>query len=154
MPDSAGTATAYLTGVKANYKTIGVNGHVKLDTPDCDLLHNNSVTSILAWGIEAGKAAGIVTTTRVTHATPAGTYAHTQNRNWEEKLPSDIFFKGRCKDIASQLIEDYPGNRFNVIMGGGRGMMTPNTQFDPKGLKQHGRLVPVKGMLSLFLLKF
>lgn len=44
MPDSAGTATAYLTGVKANYKTIGVNGRVPLDTPDCDLVHNNSVS--------------------------------------------------------------------------------------------------------------
>jgi len=52
---------------------------------------------------------GIVTTTRVTHATPAGAYAHTANRNWEgdHYISSTVAAQG-CKDIARQLVEDNP----------------------------------------------
>lgn len=84
----------------------------------------------------------------MTHATPAGAYAHVQNRDWEADVPSKINFKGTCKDIARQLLEDEPGNKFNVILGGGRGMMLPNTEFDPKGVLRNGRLVPTRGNRS------
>lgn len=48
-----------------------------------------------------------MTTTRVTHATPAGTYANTAERNWEGD--SDMtHVTGGCKDIALQLIEENP----------------------------------------------
>lgn len=57
---------------------------------------------------------GIVTTTRITHATPAATYAHSTYRYWEcdEELPLDVV--GNAKDIARQLVEDAPGNNFKV----------------------------------------
>ena len=48
---------------------------------------------------------GVVTTSRVQHASPAGAYAHTVNRNWysDADLPADAQTYG-CQDIATQLI--------------------------------------------------
>lgn len=60
-----------------------------------------------------------MTTSRVTHATPSGLYAHTPDRKWEceAMVPEN---SRQCKDIARQLIEDEPGRNIQVIMGGGR----------------------------------
>lgn len=80
----------------------------------------------------ADKRTGFVTTTRVTHATPAALYAHATNRYWECSS-----LEPNTPDIGRQLIETLPGSRFNVILGGGRAVMgaddgeatTPPTQF-------------------------
>lgn len=66
---------AYLTGVKGNYGTIGVNA--KVPFKDCKAGQDNSThtTSIAQWAIDAGKWAGLVTTSRVTDASPAGEFA-------------------------------------------------------------------------------
>lgn len=133
MPDSAGTATAYLTGVKANYGTIGVSSKVNQQTMDCHLINSSSVSSILQWALDAGKSAGVVTTTRITHATPAASYAHVPDRDWEGSAPEELANQPGCKDIAKQLVEEYPGNRLSVILGGGRREFIPKGQFDPKG---------------------
>ena len=135
VPDSAGTATAFLCGVKANYETIGVNGHVASDEVDCQKVTKNQVPSILQWAVEAGKSAGLVTTARVTHATPAASYAHSPSRNFEsdENLPAEL---APCKDIALQLIEDEPGKSLKVIMGGGRRHFMPPSWVDPVGNKK------------------
>ena len=77
-----------------------------------DIINKHKVDSVAAWAIKEGKWAGIVTSTRVTHATPAGAYAHTGNRHWECDV--DVKGSGSCKDIASQLVEDFPGNKFKV----------------------------------------
>lgn len=90
-----------------------------------------------------GKATGIVTTTRITHATPAAAYAHIATRKWESEIQNET--KGTCKDIAKQLIEDSPGSELNVILGGGRGHFLPTTQFDPKGIRSNGELKAMKG---------
>lgn len=62
----------------------------------------------------SGKSTGFVTTTRVTHATPAAFYAHAANRYWEsdDKVPKEA--RSLCKDIARQLIEEEPGRNLNV----------------------------------------
>ncbi|XP_047482851.1 alkaline phosphatase-like [Penaeus chinensis] len=121
VPDSAGTGTAYLTGVKTNYKTIGFDASIKYD--DCQTMYeNNKVYSIAKWAQDAGKRSGVVTSTRVTHATPASTYAHVANRDWECDGAIKAEDMQKCpelKDIARQLIEDEPGSSLNVIMGGG-----------------------------------
>ncbi|PRD20246.1 UNVERIFIED_CONTAM: Alkaline phosphatase, tissue-nonspecific isozyme [Trichonephila clavipes] len=77
---------------------------------------------------------------RVTHATPAPLYAHAANRWWE----SDANFKTEkeralCKDIARQLVEDYPGKNLQVILGGGREALMPNTTFDPEYPEKRGK---------------
>lgn len=52
---------------------------------------------------------GIVTTTRVTHATPSAAYAHCVDRDWysDGDMPAKAVQEG-CKDIARQLIENIP----------------------------------------------
>lgn len=56
---------------------------------------------------------GFVTTTRVTHATPAPLYAHGPNRKWEceSTMPASA---SNCKDIARQLVENEPGRNIKV----------------------------------------
>lgn len=73
--------------------------------------------------ISVGKSTGFVTTTRVTHATPAALYAHSASRYWESddrmmSNHSDNNVKNSefCKDIARQLIEDEPGKNLNVML--------------------------------------
>ncbi|XP_075214863.1 membrane-bound alkaline phosphatase-like [Lycorma delicatula] len=122
VPDSACTATAYLSGVKANQATLGVTSSVKFGDCKASVDPNNQVTSILEWAQRAKKSTGIVTTTRVTHATPAGTYAHSSNRDWEsdKNMRESRQNLSMCKDIAAQLIQEIPGRHINVILGGGR----------------------------------
>lgn len=56
-----------------------------------------------------GKSVGIVTTTRVNHATPSAAYAHCVDRDWysDNEMPPDAVQAG-CKDIAMQLFENIP----------------------------------------------
>src|SRR5690606_271633 len=87
-PDSAGTMTAITTGVKSHMGSIGVYAGNRNDCADS--LGKRALTWLeLADG--AGLGTGIVTTARVTHATPAATYAHVPNRGWENNaaLPAE-----------------------------------------------------------------
>lgn len=128
MPDSAGTATAYLCGVKANYGTLGVTAA----TPryNCSATYGNEVTSVLHRAKQAGKSVGIVTTTRVQHASPGANYAHTANRGWydDTELSTEAVENG-CRDIAYQLVHN---TEIDVILGGGRQYMFPKTVKDPE----------------------
>ncbi|XP_051231893.1 intestinal-type alkaline phosphatase [Dicentrarchus labrax] len=128
MPDSAGTATAYLCGVKANYGTLGVTAA----TPryNCGASYGNEVTSVLHRAKKAGKSVGIVTTTRVQHASPGASYAHSANRGWysDSDLTPEAVQNG-CRDIAYQLVHN---TEINVILGGGRQYMFPKTMQDPE----------------------
>lgn len=101
-PDSAGTMTAITTGVKSHMGAIGVSsGH----RSDCADSLNKGLLSWLQLADSAGMATGIVTTTRLTHATPAATYAHSPDRNWENDtdLPESARAAG-CQDIAQQVL--------------------------------------------------
>ena len=51
-PDSAGTGTAYLTGVKTNMGTIGINAHARRG--DCTSSIGTHLTSILDWSHDKG----------------------------------------------------------------------------------------------------
>ncbi|EFX85107.1 salivary alkaline phosphatase [Daphnia pulex] len=120
VADSAGTATAYLTGVKGRYGTLGLDVSAPYNICRSDLGTKPHVQSVIKWAQDAGKATGFVTTTRVTHATPAGLYAHSANRDWECDSQVPPANRHECKDIARQLIEDEPGRNINIILGGGR----------------------------------
>lgn len=134
MSDSACTASAYLSGVKANYQTIGVTADVQLNDCAASKQPQNRLSSIADWALQRGKAAGLVTTTRVTHASPAGVYAHTSNRDFESDY--DVFDLGHdpsaCPDIAQQLL-DKVGQGLQVVLGGGTKKFLPNTLSDVYG---------------------
>lgn len=65
---------------------------------------------IISWPLfpyVSGKSVGIVTTTRVQHASPAASYAHSADRGWysDAELPAEAANEG-CIDIASQLVQN------------------------------------------------
>jgi hypothetical protein len=65
---------------------------------------------------DAGKSTGVVTTTRITHASPAGAYSHIANRDWENDW--QVSQSGQnpavCSDIAKQLVLSDPGKNIKV----------------------------------------
>ncbi|XP_023947365.1 membrane-bound alkaline phosphatase [Bicyclus anynana] len=119
VADSACSGTAYLSGVKANSGTVGVSAAVKRGDCKGQQDPHNTVTGLMDWAQRAGKSTGIVTTTRVTHASPAAAYAHSAERKWE--ADADLTEQGRsCEDIASQLVRGRVGSHIDVVFGGGR----------------------------------
>ncbi|KAH8396137.1 hypothetical protein KR222_003873, partial [Zaprionus bogoriensis] len=135
VPDSFSTATALFGGVKVNYETGGVDANVPLGNCSASLDAVHHVQTILNWAQVDGMRTGFVTTTRVTHATPAALYAHVADRRWESEstMPAEAQAQG-CLDIARQLVQHSTGQQINVIMGGGRQMLVSNvsgTAEDP-----------------------
>ncbi|XP_055846123.1 membrane-bound alkaline phosphatase-like isoform X2 [Episyrphus balteatus] len=132
VADSACTATAYLGGVKGNYRTIGVNGNVSLN--DCGSAMNpvNQVESIASWAQKANKSTGLVTNTAVTHASPAGVYSHLANREFESdyKVKLEGYNPAKCVDAAMQLVHHDVGKKLNVVLGGGTKRFLPNGTLD------------------------
>ena len=129
VADSANTMTAIMSGIKTNKGIVGINESVVRG--ECATQAGNEVISALDLAELAGLSTGIVTTTRVTHATPAATYAKSADRGWEgdSDMPLQALNDG-CVDIAAQLIE-YKANLnsryksansdgIEVVMGGGR----------------------------------
>jgi len=136
-PDSAGTMTAMISGIKTDAGTLGVDEDVIRG--DCASIAGNQVFTALELAEIAGLSTGIVTTARVTHATPAATYAKSPERDWEDNstLPAEALAAG-CEDIASQLI-NFKANLqskyssaaidgIEVVMGGGRRHFLPNLE--------------------------
>ena len=119
VPDSAGTATAIFSGTKTKAGVIGIGPEAK--RRNCDDALRYPLQSIGEIAKRRGKGVGIVTTTRVTHATPASLYAHAPERDWESDkyLPKEDWELG-CHDIAWQLLNSKSGSGFDIVMGGGR----------------------------------
>lgn len=130
VPDSASTATAFLCGVKTKYEAVGVDDNIVHS--DCSSVRGTEVRCISEWALAEGKNVGLVTNMRVTHATPAPLYAHTADRWWEYDAKMKPADRSLCKDIARQLVEDYPGRNIQVILGGGRECFMTNATFDPE----------------------
>ncbi|XP_060647573.1 alkaline phosphatase 4 [Drosophila nasuta] len=133
VPDSAGTATAIFTGVKSDYGAIG------MDTTRSKVnATQGRLDSIMDWAQSEGKRTGIVTTTRITHATPAATFARIYHRDWEcdTEVPKESV--GIHSDIARQLVENAPGNKFNVILGGGLSPMGALNKSEVRTVKFEG----------------
>ncbi|MEC4685029.1 MAG: alkaline phosphatase [Nitrospirota bacterium] len=131
VPDSAGAMTAMVTGVKTKAGLIAVNQNVIRG--DYTTVSGNELTTILEIAEKAGMSTGVVTTTRITHATPAATYSHSPERNWEDDhdLPADAK-AADFPDIARQLIEFPYGDGLEVVLGGGRRSFLPRSMSDPE----------------------
>lgn len=135
--DSGACATALLCGVKGRFETVGLDDSARYD--ECKSSFKARIPCLADWAQAEGKSTGLVTTTRVTHATPAAMYGHSASRYWETdgKVPDTD--RPQCKDIARQLVEDDPGRSINVILGGGRGNFLPTKKKDPKVQTDMGR---------------
>lgn len=132
-PDSAGTMTAMMSGVKTDAGIIGLSE--KVSRGDCASSKGTEVISALELAEIAGMGTGIVTTARLTHATPAATYAHSPDRDWEDvsDMPTEAIAQG-CVDIADQFVhfkeriqQEYgvSVDGIDVAMGGGRRHFLP-----------------------------
>lgn len=134
VADSAGTATAFMTGVKSNAGVINV--HSSVSRGDCLASKGRDLTSFLELAEVAGMSTGVVTTARLTHATPAAAYAHSPERNWEQDgdIP-DTEKQSGCADIARQFIEFSEGDGIEVAFGGGRRDFFSNRLRGPEGKK-------------------
>lgn len=116
VPDSAGTITAMLTGSKTRAGVINVGPDALRRSCEGQLDH--PLIPITATAQNRGKAIGVVTTTRITHATPAGVYARTAERDWEDDQHIDPTDWARgCRDVAWQLV--HAGSPPQIAMGGG-----------------------------------
>ena len=76
---------------------------------------------------------GIVTTARITHATPAAMYAHVYDRFYECDSAYEFFPDAPpngVHDIAWQLVNTAPGNKTKVLIGGGYPSFYPLSRAD------------------------
>lgn len=115
VPDSAGTATAMHSGKKTRIGVLGIGPQAVRGSCADALAHPLPLLGEEAK--ERGLALGIVSTARLTHATPASVYARSADRNWEAYVGGD---EGQdnsaCEDIATQLVKA----EFDVALGGGK----------------------------------
>jgi len=79
-----------------------------------------------------GKSVGIISTARITHATPAASYAVSVHRNWEDNtgVPEGCTTQ---KDIAAQLVDAMNGGLIDLAMGGGRRHFLPTGVIGDEG---------------------
>ncbi|HEY5802571.1 MAG TPA: alkaline phosphatase [Lysobacter sp.] len=130
-PDSAGTMSAMATGVKTRAGVLSIGQQAV--RANCAQALQAPILTLWELAASQGLGTGVVTTTRVTHATPGATFTHSADRNWENDtdLPDEAKAAG-CLDIARQLVETPYGNGPDVLMGGGRGEFMTAQQSDPE----------------------
>jgi alkaline phosphatase len=117
--DSAPSMAAYMTGVKMNNEVISMSSDTRAIAPGVDQVNNcgtgngTPVATLLELAKAQGRAVGAVTTTRVTHATPAATYAHICHRDAENDIAAQVVPGGVNYNTAL-------GSGLDVLLGGGR----------------------------------
>ena len=148
VPDSAGTMTAILSGVKTRAGVIGLDESVAVSDAAA-AARGGRVPTLFEQAEQRGLATGIVTTTRITHATPAAAFAHSPHRNWEDDatLPESARAID-YPDIARQLVEFPHGDGLDVVLGGGRQQLMPNTSADPEYPNLRGRRLDGRDLIA------
>jgi alkaline phosphatase len=137
--DSAPSMSAYMTGVKMNNEVLSMSPDTKAIKPtagdsNCPATGNGTpVDTILEIAKAKGKSVGSVTTTRVTHATPAATYSHVCHRDAENNIAAQAVMGGAGYNTKL-------GNGLDVLLGGGRDYFLPTTATtNGKGKRNDGR---------------
>lgn len=156
--DSAPSMAAYMTGVKSRNEVLALDGNavsqpykpsaVVVDNGDstttsvanaqnnCPATGNGSAQATLLELAKAkSKATGVVTTARLTHATPAATYAHICHRDAEYAISVQAVPGGSGFNTAL-------GDGIDVMLGGISQYWTPyNKTSNPKGRPDGRNLV-------------
>ncbi|MFZ6673325.1 alkaline phosphatase [Undibacterium sp. Xuan67W] len=141
VTDSAPSMSAYMTGVKMNNEVLSMSPDTLAIDPlvdangnklvnNCGTKNGTPATTLLELAKAKGLSTGVVTTTRVTHATPAATYSHICHRDLEN-------------DIAAAAVPGGIGYNtglgttgLDVLLGGGKQFFTP---FKDGGKRSDGR---------------
>lgn len=142
VTDSAPSMAAYMTGVKMNNEVIsmspdtratdasGAPFHVSFDSTCPSTGNGQPVETLLEQMRALRYGTGIVSTARITHATPATTYAHVCHRDAENTIAAALVPGGAGYNVKL-------GDGIDVILGGGRNYFLPKTATG--GLRNDGR---------------
>jgi alkaline phosphatase len=156
--DSAPSMAAYMTGVKMNNEVLSMSSNtsaynmaVTPPTPyvsgsdtTCPAGNGTPVTTLLELAKAAGKSVGAVTTTRITHATPAATYAHICHRDGENRIAEQLT-PGHANYNAAL------GTGLDVILGGGLRHFKPTTTtVTLSGVSSAGKRTDGADLITLF----
>lgn len=135
VADSAGAASALFGGQRTKAGVLGLGPQAIRG--DCASARDAFLPNLFEIAAAAGLATGLVTDTRITHATPAATFAHSPERSWESDatIPEQAAKEG-CEDIASQLL----GSELDVILGGGSRAFFPQGKGGEKPVRAGERL--------------
>ncbi len=122
--DSAPSMAAYMTGVKMNNEVVSMTADTKAVAPgkdatsgvsksvnNCASTNGKPVPTLLEMAIAGKKATGVVTTARLTHATPATTFSHVCHRDTEYDISRQAVPGGAGFNPAL-------GSGIDVLMGG------------------------------------
>lgn len=152
VSDSASTATAMLAGVKVGSRTLGITKEANYG--DCASVTGHGTDTFFELAENAGLATGLVSTTRLTHATPAATYAQSPDRDWEADtdMPATSEADG-CPDIARQFIDWNAGDHFEIALGGGRSQFMTNAQADPEDAARNGKRADGRDLIAAWTQK-
>jgi len=123
--DSASTMTSMITGTNANSGVLGFGAETEFGDFNADG-DGARLSTALEQAKARGLRVGVVSTARVTHATPAACYSHINDRDEEsaialQALPTDATFNPAL------------GSGLDLILGGGRQFFIPNTLADEEG---------------------
>lgn len=123
--DSAPTMTAMMTGFNTNAGVLGLDETTEFDDFNGDG-DGKRLTTLLEQAKGRGMRVGVVSSARITHATPAATYAHINDRNDEnaialQPLPGDPTYNERL------------GSGVDLLFGGGRQFFVPSGVVDEEG---------------------
>lgn len=135
--DSAPSMAAYTTGVKMNNEVIAMSSDTQAVAPAKDINGNKGINNctgdngtpvptILELAKAAGKSVGAVTTTELTHATPAATYSHICHRDAAYAIAEQAVPGGAGFNAAL-------GDGVDVLMGGGANHWTPYSASNKGG---------------------
>jgi alkaline phosphatase len=146
-PDSAGTMSAMATGVKTRIGVLSIGQSARKG--DCAGALAAPMLTLWELAASRGFATGVVTTTRVTHATPGATFAHVPDRNWENDTEiSEADKQTGCIDIARQMVESPYGTGPDVLMGGGRNEFMTAEQRDPEESDKVGQRLDGRDLIG------
>ncbi|THT96176.1 alkaline phosphatase [Lampropedia puyangensis] len=141
VTDSAPSMAAYMTGVKMNNEVISMSAetsavdaqgkaYVNKEDSTCPVAGNGTpVDTILELMKDKGYGTGVVSTTRVTHATPATTYSHVCHRDAYNTIAAALVPGGAGYNARL-------GDGIDVVLGGGIRNFLPS---DKGGRRNDGR---------------
>lgn len=156
VADSACSSTAYLSGVKANYGTMGLSAKIPLNSCDGQNNKDEHTVTIAQWAQNQCKSTGLVTTSKVTDASPGGLYAREleQRRNFQVEYilqfritdianrywENDYEVKNagcdptKTVDIARQFLENDVAKQFKIVLACGRNEFRDKSMFDEESI--------------------
>jgi alkaline phosphatase len=134
VTDSAASMSAYMTGVKQNNGVISMSGDTSAIAPAEDgssrclggAASGQAVPTLLELAKARGLATGIVTTTSVTDATPAATYAHVCHRKLQNQIAAMMVPGGAGYNAAL-------GGGIDLVVGGGAQYFQPAAAGGKRG---------------------